>query len=65
MRECDASMNPLNSICYMWWDIFPTMGQTDNEAYHQRDQLLLNVIRKTLDLDSDACREGALHGLGH
>lgn len=65
MRERDSSMNPLNSICYMWWDIFPTWGQPDNEAYHQRDQLLLNVMRRTLDLDSDACREGALHGLGH
>ena len=26
---------------------------------------ILDVMTQTLNLDSDACREGALHGLGH
>jgi hypothetical protein len=29
------------------------------------DTACLKVMRLTLDLDSDACRESALHGLGH
>jgi hypothetical protein len=87
--------NPLNSICYMWWDLFPTWGsavgaspqsgaptsltagraphrrrsrhQNDGEeaALHTIDDVLLHVMERSLRLGSEACREGALHGLGH
>jgi hypothetical protein len=83
--------NPLNSVCYMWWDIMPFSGHfedtsiieswelepqrkaeiiahyqslntDDNRAF---EQAILRVMTQTLELDSDACRESALHGLGH
>ena len=92
--------DPLNSICYMWWDLFPTWGLHGGEAdqlaasprpsrqQRQRarrlaraearqappdatgelrtvDEALLWVMAETLRIESEACREGALHGLGH
>jgi hypothetical protein len=87
---------PLNSSCYMWWDLFPTWGgdaaheresswgasrrarrklarETDgrpeepgsDEMLHTVDEAILAVLERTLRIDSEACREGALHGLGH
>jgi hypothetical protein len=46
----------------MWWDLFPTFG------YPRRvdaDALLLMVMEEILMLDSIACQEAAIHGLGH
>jgi hypothetical protein len=88
--------DPLNSICYMWWDLFPTWGghavaedrrpprparrrsrrhrgravgdavsDTQPPAPLTVDDALLDVMARTLRLDSEPCREGALHGLGH
>jgi hypothetical protein len=84
--------DPLTSICYMWWDLFPTWGARGDEeprpaatgrrARKQRrrdritrhteaalpstvDDALLSVMSQTVRLDSEPCREGALHGLGH
>ena len=87
---------PLNSSCYMWWDLFPTWGghgdepstsqrprrrgsrrrrgpgrtlhsteDPDVSALHGIDDAILHVMVRTLRLESEACREGALHGLGH
>lgn len=61
----EPSANPLNGICYMWWDIFPLYAEPDNPALVERDAEFLEVMRRMLWLPSDACREGALHGLGH
>lgn len=61
----DEKASPLNSVCYMWWDIFPTWGAPDSPARHALDSELLRVMQKTLALDSAACRESALHGLSH
>jgi hypothetical protein len=55
--------NPLNGICYMWWDIFPFWGKLVSNP--KIDDLFLEVVVSTLKLNSDSCREGALHGLGH
>ena len=64
-KEDAAQANPLNSICYMWWDIFPTWGHPNDPDDKQFDAALLDVMERSLYIDSDACREGALHGLGH
>jgi hypothetical protein len=60
---------PLNSVCYMWWDVLPIHGLTHHKPEHpdsaQIDQTCLAVMKDTLALDSLACRESALHGLGH
>ncbi len=63
--EQPADLGALNSACYMWWDIFPTWGRPDDAVCTDRDAALLDVMARTLTLDSPACRESALHGLGH
>lgn len=57
--------NPLNTICYMWWDVIPIHGDAKNSARTEADAMCLEVMQKTLQLDSIACQEAALHGLGH
>ena len=57
--------HPLNDICYMWWDIAPVCGSSQGLDRAELDAACLDVMRMTLDLDSDTCRESALHGLGH
>lgn len=61
----EAGVGPLNMVCYMWWDILPFYGQPDVPARKELDQAILQVMESTLQLDSIACRESALHGLGH
>jgi hypothetical protein len=56
---------PLNSICYMWWDVLPVYGRPDEPEQQAFDETVLNVLERILGLESMACREGALHGLGH
>lgn len=61
----NPAASPLNAVCYMWWDIFPVVAEPENPACRERDQLILSVMERTLDLSNNACREAALHGLGH
>ena len=61
----EAGANPLNGICYMWWDIIPIYGKPEDPARKELDQAILQLMESTLQLDSIACRESALHGLGH
>ena len=61
----ESSDNPLNSICYMWWDLFPTWGWPENARQAELDAELLRVMEQILSIESDACHESALHGLGH
>jgi len=55
--------NPLNTICYMWWDLFNFCPLPEERAV-----LIEAVVRSLttiLHLPSMACQEAALHGLGH
>jgi hypothetical protein len=61
----EPCVNPLNLVCYMWWDIIPISGKPDDPARKELDEAILQVMESTLRLDSIACRESALHGLGH
>lgn len=61
----EPGANPLNMVCYMWWDIIPISGHPQDPARKGFDQDILRVLESTLQLDSIACRESALHGLGH
>ncbi len=56
---------PLNGVCYMWWDIFPINGKPEDAARAELDKECLTVMEFALGLESVACRESALHGLGH
>jgi hypothetical protein len=58
-------LNPLNSICYMWWDIIPLYGKSGKPNREIFDPYCLEVMQRTIQLDSVACQESALHGLGH
>ncbi|APR85479.1 Hypothetical protein A7982_10828 [Minicystis rosea] len=57
--------SPLNSICYMLWDL----GQLEGAAMFPGSEHLVDpifdVLTYALSLDSPACQESALHGLGH
>ena len=61
----EAGANPLNMVCYMWWDIIPISGKPEDPRRKEFDQVILQVMESTLQLDSIPCRESALHGLGH
>jgi hypothetical protein len=61
----EPGADPLNSACYMWWDLMPLFGKPDEPARAAIDAACLDVMHQTLGLGADACRESALHGLGH
>jgi hypothetical protein len=56
---------PLNTVCYMWWDEFPCIALPDDPDCDRLHEAAIDVMRRTLELDSPACQEAALHGLGH
>ena len=57
--------NPLNAVCYMWWDILPVYGRPDLPGRQAFDQECLQLMAAALALPNEACQESALHGLGH
>ena len=56
---------PLNGVTYMWWESFPGFTNPDDPDRELIDQEELACLRSILGLDSAACQEAALHGLGH
>jgi hypothetical protein len=61
----EPAANPLNGACYMWWDLLPLYGRPDQPDRAEFDAAVLDVQRQILVIPHDACRESALHGLGH
>jgi len=61
----EAGAGRLNAVCYMWWDIIPISGRPEDPNHKEMNQELLQVMESALQLDSIACQESALHGLGH
>ena len=61
----EPGASPLNLVCYMWWDILPIGPQPDDPGRSDLDREILGVMESTLRLNSIACQESALHGLGH
>ena len=59
----EPGANPLNSACYMWWDILPIHGCPGEPARAEFDAEVLEVLRRLLAIPHDACRESALHGI--
>ena len=63
----EAGRSPLNSICYMWWDVIPIHGLTKNAPDRSDsaaiDEACLNVIQKILNMNSIACQESGVLGL--
>lgn len=61
----EPGAGPLNSVCYMWWDLIPIAPRPGEPSQRALDREILAVMESTLQLDSLACHESALHGLGH
>lgn len=54
---------PLNSACYMWWDLLRFELWWPNRPDILAD--IITTLRACLAIPHDACRESALHGIGH
>lgn len=65
LSHCDEIDNPLNYVCYMWWDVFPAWGDPKDTAQSDEVSEYIGVMERCLSLKHQACLEGALHGLGH
>ena len=57
--------NPLNYICYMFWDVTPIAHWEDDPERAMFYDAILAVLEPALYSRNDACVQGALHGLGH
>jgi hypothetical protein len=54
----------LDYVCYMWWHEFRYCAPAE-AAHKELDAECLRVMEFALGLESNACLESALHGLGH
>lgn len=63
-KELDPEVNPLNLSCFMWWDQLHAAELGDPSATLVNNECV-TVMSKILELNHLACRESALHGLGH
>lgn len=65
LGHLSESWEPLEILCYMWWDSI-VLDATGND---QRDReffaALIEAMGRILAIPHAACQEGALHGLGH
>lgn len=61
----EAGAKPINSICYMLWDVTPLSYWEADENKELFYSELLSVLRYALGSSNAACIESALHGLGH
>ena len=65
LRETPPEISPLNTICYMWWDIFPTWGKPEDPQAAKIDSAIMELLGELLQFEHAALRESAAHGLGH
>ena len=56
---------PLNMRTYMWWENFPLLTGPADPDREMIQAAELECLESVLALDSAACQEAALHGLGH
>jgi hypothetical protein len=61
----DENANPLNSACFMWFDEVLDRFNPQKLIQAQLDTELIVTLRVILAIPHDACRESALHGIGH
>jgi hypothetical protein len=56
---------PLNMLCYMWWDAIVLESTGDAQFDREFFTGLVEAMGRILAIPHAACQEGALHGLGH
>src|SRR4051812_30460080 len=59
----EVGAGPLNGVCYMWWDVFPSLALASDPDLSILHNRALRTMEHILHLDSVACQESALHGL--
>jgi hypothetical protein len=57
--------NVLNSACYMWFDELLDRFNPQRLVQAQLAMELVDTLSAILAIPHDACRESALHGIGH
>ncbi len=57
--------NPLNEICFMLWDVMPFTNWNKSAHKTALYDAAVDVLEYALTLSNPACKESALHGLGH
>jgi hypothetical protein len=55
----------INTVTYMWWESFPGLVGRDDPQRRLVIDAELDCMEQILGIDSVACQEAALHGLGH
>lgn len=66
LAHLDRDQNePLNGICYMWWEVIGMGGAKGDPDADRLNCAELDVMEAVLQLPNLACKEAALHGLGH
>jgi hypothetical protein len=61
----EKGANPLNGACYMWFDNVLDRHNPERLIQAQLETDLIGTLRVILAISHDACRESALHGIGH
>jgi len=56
-KDSEQGREPLSFACFMFWDVAPLVPSGD--------PTVLDVLERTLALESVPCQRSALHGLGH
>tara|TARA_B100001989_G_scaffold252666_1_gene235562 strand:+ start:1663 stop:2322 length:660 start_codon:yes stop_codon:yes gene_type:complete len=65
LGHLSEQQNELEGFCYMFWDLTPLHYFEENKDKEILYKEVSEVIEFALTLDSFACQESALHGLGH
>jgi hypothetical protein len=61
----EEGANSLNMACYMWFDEVLDRFNPERLIQAQLDTEFIGTLRIILAIPHDACRESALHGIGH
>jgi hypothetical protein len=61
----EKGASALNSACFIWFDIVLDRCEPRRLAQAQLDAELTPTLSTILAIPHDACRESALHGIGH
>ncbi len=65
LGHLSEDMNELESFCYMIWDVSPLSYCENNDQKDRFYSAIAEVMEYALSLNNIACKESALHGLGH
>jgi hypothetical protein len=53
---------PLDTACFMWWDMLRTFGDAPDQRI---TDAMIRALERVLELSARHCQLSALHGLGH